>query len=223
MPLIRAIQSQVEAALWECCSPAYIRFFAAAGVIDGILETLLEDATAFARKDPASRGDPLRIVQAYTSFRAVLHYRIAHVMERTSTDSNEGSHYALLVSGRGKLLSGAELHPCSRIGRRFVLDHGLGTVLGETVSIGDDCYMLGGVTLGACGIAGNPFGKRHPSVGDRVQFGAFSRIFGCVNIGDDVFIGPHCTITEDLPAGSRVILRSSLQVVKSHWDSVQPV
>lgn len=214
MSLIEVIKSQVEAALWECCSPTYVRSITAAGLIDEVLKVLCEDATAFATKDPASKGDPFRIVQAYTSFRAVLHYRVAHAMECNLADSDEGSCYALLVSSRGKLLSGAELHPRSRIGRRFVLDHGIGTVFGETVSVGDDCYVLGGVTLGASGIAGNPLGKRHPSIGNRVQLGAFSRIFGCVNIGDDVFIGPHCTINEDVLTGSKVILRSSLQIVK---------
>lgn len=111
-------------------------------------------------------------------------------------------------------MSGAELHPSSQIGRRFILDHGFGTVFGETVSIGDDCYVLGGVTLGASGISGNPQGKRHPSIGNRVQLGAFSRIFGCVDIGDDVFIGPNCTITQNIPSGSKVTLRSSLQILR---------
>jgi serine O-acetyltransferase len=90
----------------------------------------------------------------------------------------------------------------------------VGTVFGETAKIGDDCYILGGVTLGACGISNNINGKRHPTIGNRVQVGAFSRIFGTVNIGDDVFIGPHCTITEDISENSRVILRTSLQVTK---------
>ncbi|MCW5254951.1 serine O-acetyltransferase [Verminephrobacter aporrectodeae] len=218
MSLIQAIRSQVETALWECCSPGYIRFIEGTALVGQVLETLAADACAFARKDPASRGDPFRIVQTYTSYRAVLHYRIANAMERLAqkaqSEDNESSCYALLVSSRGKMLSGAELHPCSSIGRRFVLDHGVGTVFGETVLVGDDCYVLGGVTLGASGIAANSCGKRHPSVGDRVQLGAFSRVFGNVDIGDDVFIGPHCTVTSDVPAGSKVVLRSSLQIVK---------
>jgi len=214
MPLRQVIESQINAALWECCSPAYVRLVNATGMMGEALEALMEDAATFATKDPASMGDPFRIVQTYTSFRAVLHYRIAHAMVCTQAISAEASCYASLVSSRGKLLSGAELHPCCHIGKRFVLDHGIGTVFGETASIGDDCYVLGGVTLGASGIAGNPQGKRHPSIGNRVQLGAFARIFGSVSIGDDVFVGSHCVITDDVPAGSKVTLRSSLQVIK---------
>ncbi len=217
MSLIYAIQSQVDAALLECCSPAYIRFASEFGVLDDAIDALLEDAAAFATKDPAAKNDPLRIIQTCTSFRAVLHYRIAHAIESTSGEFYGGSYYAALISNRGKLMSGAELHPSSRIGRRFILDHGYGTVFGETASVGDDCYVLGGVTLGASGIADNPRGKRHPSIGNRVQLGAFSRIFGCVHIGDDVFIGPNCTITRDIPTGSKVVLHSSLQIFSRHW------
>ena len=145
------------------------------------------------------------------------HYRLAHAIDARADraqDCEAIALYASMISSRGKVLSGAELHHKCRIGKRFVLDHGIGTVLGESSSIGDDCYLLGGVTLGARGIANNPKGKRHPSIGNRVQVGAFSRIFGAVSIGDDVFIGPHCTITEDIPAGSRVTLRTSVQIVE---------
>ena len=213
MSLQEVIDTQIGAALWECCSPAYIRLVNKTGIIDEVSTELMEDAITFATKDPASKSDAFRIVQTYTSFRAVLHYRIAHAMVRAQSDSDEACSNALLVSSRGKLLSGAELHPFCSIGKRFVLDHGIGTVFGETASIGDDCYVLGGVTLGACGISGNSLGKRHPSIGNRVQLGAFSRIFGITNIGDDVFIGPHCVITEDIPSGSKVTLRSNLQIV----------
>lgn len=220
MSVMQTIESQIQAALWECCAPTYIRLVTDNGLVGKVLEILHEDATTFANKDPASNGDLTRIVQTYTSFRAVLHYRVAHEMLSLQADTCENVCNALLISSRGKLLSGAELHPSCHIGRRFVLDHGMGSVFGETASLGDDCYVLGGVTLGADGISGNPQGKRHPSIGDRVEIGAFSRVFGNVSVGDDVFIGPHCTITQDVPAASRVILRSCQQVVKTNWPQV---
>jgi serine O-acetyltransferase len=178
---------------------------------------LIEDANAFASKDPASDGDPLHIIQTYTSFKAVLHYRLAYKLDRHPAE-DEFSYrnlpmYASLISSRGKLLSGAELHHRCRIGKRFILDHGVGTVFGETTEIGDDCYILGGVTLGSCGISNNSHGKRHPTVGDRVQIGAFARVFGAITIGDDVFIGPQCTITKDISPGSTVTFRTSIQVI----------
>ncbi len=217
-----ALLAQLQAALWECCSPACIRYLNSTSLMDEVIAVLMEDVHAFVSKDPASGGNPLMIIQAYTSFKAVLHYRLANAMHHFvathAVQMGDTALYAPLISARGKMLSGAELHFKCRIGARFVLDHGVGTVFGETSVIGDDCYILGGVTLGASGISGNPFGKRHPTIGNRVQIGAFSRIFGPVTIGDDVFVGPHCTINEDVAAKSRVTLRTSLQIVRNKED-----
>ncbi len=220
-----ALNAQLQAALWECCSPACIRYLSTTPLLEEVVAVLLEDVQAFVAKDPAAGGNPLLIIQTYTSFKAVLHYRLAHAMHHFISHHSihiihmEGTAlYAPLISARGKMLSGAELHFKCRIGARFVLDHGIGTVFGETSEIGDDCYILGGVTLGASGISGNPFGKRHPTIGDRVQIGAFSRIFGPVKIGDDVFVGPHCTVHENVPARSHVSLRTSLQIIRTIED-----
>lgn len=218
MYLIEAINAQLEAALWECCPPDAIRVLRRTRAIDQAVVAATEDLNAFASKDPAASGDVFRILHTYTSFKAVLHYRLAHAIETLNDGCiahlDQASLYAPLISARGKMLSGAELHHKCKIGRRFVLDHGVGTVFGETAELGDDCYVLGGVTLGAGGIAGNPTGKRHPTLGQRVQIGAFSRIYGPVHIGDDVFIGPHCTVSQDIEHGSRILLRSSLQITK---------
>jgi hypothetical protein len=86
-----------------------------------------------------------------------------------------------------------------------------------------DCYVLGGVVLGATGISGNLQGKRHPSVGNRVQIGAFARIFGNIVIGDDVFIAPHCVIKDDIAANSVVTLRSELQVTQRRLPILEPM
>jgi serine O-acetyltransferase len=219
-----ALLAQLQAALWECCSPTCIRYLNSTSLIDKVIACLMEDVHAFVSKDPAAGGNPLMIIQTYTSFKAVLHYRLANAMHHFVSTPQHAVHvvdaalYAPLISARGKMLSGAELHFKCCIGTRFVLDHGVGTVFGENSVIGDDCYVLGGVTLGASGISGNPFGIRHPTIGNRVQIGAFSRIFGPVMIGDDVFVGPHCTINEDVAARSRVTLRTSLQIVRNKED-----
>lgn len=225
MTIMETLRAQLGAALWECCPSPVTEAVVRSQLLGQVVQALLEDAHSFAAKDPASAGNPLVVVQTYTSFRAVLHYRLAHALH-TCAESAHGDGvtiYAPIISSRGKLLSGAELdHRCS-IGRRFIIDHGVGTVVGETSVIGDDCYLLGGVTLGACGIAGNHPGPRHPRLGNRVQVGAFSRIFGTVCIGDDSFIGPHCTITQDIAARSRVTLRSSLQVVSERKPVIATV
>jgi serine O-acetyltransferase len=216
---MREAHGLILAALYECCSPGLIRF-----LLDGDrlsqAESLIDgDILAFLQKDPAAGNDVRYILHAASSYKAVLHFRLANALS-TLESGHSGSHAeelrdaAFLLSCRGKLLSGAEIHYRAQIGARFVLDHGFGTVIGETTEIGEDCYILGSVILGAVGIAANASSKRHPMIGDRVQIGAFSRVLGPVRIGDDTFIGSHCTITEDIPDHSRVTLKSSHQVVR---------
>lgn len=215
--ITQLIRLQLQSALVECCPPREALALVKGQALLRVAVELQEDAENFALKDPAAAGDAISVIQSYTSFKALMHYRLARALleERALVHERRAETYAALVSSRGKLLSGAELHHRCRIGRRFVLDHGMGTVIGETACIGDDCYVLGGVTLGARGVAGNPAGKRHPTVGDHVQIGAFARIFGDVTIGDHAFIGPHCVITEDVPPGVSVTVRTTLQVTKA--------
>ena len=97
-----------------------------------------------------------------------------------------------------------------------MLDHGHGTVIGETCEIGDDCYLLQSVILGATGIVSIPSIKRHPSLGNNVRVGGFARIFGPVNIGDNVLISPHCVITTDIPSNSKVRIVNQLQITTSY-------
>ncbi|WP_211107271.1 serine O-acetyltransferase [Azospirillum thermophilum] len=189
-------------------------------MFESVVNVACGDLDVFTKKDPAANNDSHRVAHAYSSYRAVLHYRLAHALAtspecRDLATAEELDANAHLISCRGKLLSGAEIHHRCSIGLRFILDHGYGTVIGETTRIGDDCYVLGSVTLGATGIAGNPAAKRHPTIGNRVQIGAFSRIFGPVTIGDDVFIGPHCVIKEDIPSGSTVMLKTALQITRT--------
>ncbi len=124
--------------------------------------------------------------------------------------------YALILSSKGKLLSGAEINPYAKIGKRFILDHGIGTVIGETAEIGDDCYMLGGVILGAKGISNNPEGIRHPRIGNNVQIGSFSKLFGAITIGNNVFIGSGCVITENIPDNYMVYVITENQLIKGN-------
>ncbi|WP_246184271.1 serine O-acetyltransferase [Paraburkholderia bonniea] len=182
-----------------------------------------EDLHAFLSKDPAQHGSPIATLFGSTSYKATLHYRLAHALMTCAKLDAAARHEleacAWLVSHRGKLLSGAEIHPGCDIGQRFILDHGWGTVIGETSVIGNDCYLLGGVTLGATGIANNTSMKRHPTLGDRVQIGAFSRIFGDIHIGDDVFVGAHCTVTQSIMPNSTVTLRSKMQIIRTRASS----
>ena len=150
-----------------------------APLIQSAAQSVAEDLIAYAYRDPASRGRGELILESYASFKAVLYYRLAHLVWNFPDQTNGVfSRIALKLSNQGKVLSGAEIHPAARIGRRFVLDHGYGTVIGETCEIGNDCYILCGVTLGARGIANNPDGKRHPRLGNNVEVGSGARVLG---------------------------------------------
>ncbi|SDV00616.1 serine O-acetyltransferase [Pseudomonas mucidolens] len=187
-----------------------------APLIQEAAQDIAEDLIAYAYRDPASRGRGGLILESYASFKAVLYYRLAHRVWNLCAPSNGiFTSIALTLSNQGKLLSGAEIHPAARIGRRFVLDHGYGTVIGETCEIGNDCYILCGVTLGARGIANNPDGKRHPRLGNNVEVGAGARVLGYVLIGDNVFISPSCVITQDVPAGTKVKVVNQIQLQKN--------
>lgn len=212
---IKLVHNLILAALLECCSHEEFGHLRNTSMLAYVTRQVFEDLMTFAGKDPAASGDPMLIAKTYTSFAAVLHYRLAnwvYINSRIYLASFEQC-LAAIISRRGKLLSGAEINYRCHIGARFIIDHGVGTVIGETSIIGDDCYLLGGVTLGARGISSNPSVQRHPKIGNRVQIGAFASVLGFIDIGDDVLIGPGCIVTQDIPPGARVQVKTSLQVV----------
>lgn len=172
-------------------------------------ERAVEDVVALARQDPAAGGSWEYVARSYASYQAVIAYRLAHLLAAAERDN---AALARRISEDAKVRTGIEIHPAASIGRRFILDHATGTVIGETTVIGDDCYLLQGVILGATGIAGNEACKRHPTLGDRVQVGAFARVFGPVTVGSDARIGPHAVVTTDIPPGSHVYLMNQCQI-----------
>lgn len=185
------------------------------GSFQALHELIVEDLYAYEKRDPASRGKATLILKQYPTFRAVMLHRIAHVAQASFGRHVEtGREIAQHLSSIARLDTGIEIHPSARIGRRFVIDHGWGTIIGETTEIGDDCYVLGGVTLGAIGISNNPNGKRHPTIGNRVEVGGHARILGNITIGDDCFIAPYSIVTEDVAPRSRVVIVNQLQVVR---------
>ncbi len=109
---------------------------------------------------------------------------------------------ARMWSNLWRFFTGIEIHPGATIGRRFVIDHGMGVVIGETSEIGDDVLIYHGVTLG-----GKEFtrSKRHPTVGNNVVIGAESILLGNIVIGDDSKIGAGAVVTKDVPPGTTVI------------------
>jgi serine O-acetyltransferase len=119
---------------------------------------------------------------------------------------------ARFVSHLGRWLTGIEIHPGARIGRRFFIDHGMGVVIGETSEIGDDCTLYHGVTLG--GTSWNK-GKRHPTLGKGVVIGAGAKILGPIEIGDGAKIGSNAVVVKSVPAGATAI-GIPARIVESH-------
>ncbi len=104
-----------------------------------------------------------------------------------------------MLSNWAKLWTSIEIHPGAEIGKRFVIDHGVGVVIGETAVIGNDVLVYHGVTLG--GKTLDPV-KRHPTVGDRVIIGAGAKLIGAITIGDDCAVGANAVVTKDMPKGT---------------------
>ena len=197
-----------------------------------------EDVLALASKDPAALNSADYVKKAYNSIKAVMYYRIANYIYKlkdTITDiamedyNNEFSveiqdeinqvkqiyiDRARRISEIGKALTQIEIHPAAKIGHSFVIDHGVGTVIGETSEIGDNCYLLQGVILGASGIGNNHQGKRHPTLGNNVEIGACARIIGPVKVGNNVKVNSYCIVSTDIPSNCVVSIVNQLQVTR---------
>ncbi len=100
-------------------------------------------------------------------------------------------------------MTGIEIHPAARLGRRLVIDHGMGVVIGETAEIGDDCHFYHEVTLGVARRAGG--GKRHPTVGNNVIIGAGAKVLGPISIGDNARVGSNAVVVDSVPADTTVV------------------
>ena len=172
-------------------------------IIEAACDRAVEDIEAYVAADPALMGEARYALIPNSPFMATLSYRLANLLWCQSSDLRS-RQLAFEISHRARVLTGAEIHPAARIGRRFILDHGTNTVIGATAEIGEGCYVLNGVILGARGISGNLPGKRHPTIGNRVQIGAFARVLGDIRIGDDAFIAPLACVTRDVPSGAYV-------------------
>ena len=183
-------------------------------------DLLIEDIKSFVERDPAAKGSYEYVLNSYSSFQAVMSYRIANALYYYSGEFKNGEEVVLqqlgrLISEDAKIKTGIEIHPAAQIGSEFVIDHGVGTVIGETCVIGKECYILQGVILGACGISKNSKGKRHPTIGDEVEIGAFAKLLGAITVGSNVLISPGSIITEDIPSNSKVLVINEYQVIKA--------
>ncbi|MEU0750589.1 hypothetical protein ABZ476_29795, partial [Streptomyces albogriseolus] len=178
---------------------------------------------ALVARDPAAASSPVYAYESYLSFRALVAHRVAHALHQAAAALSQGRQVdngiaiaARCIAEAAKRDSGVEIHPAAVIGSRAVIDHGYGTVIGEQVRIGSDCYLLQSVVLGSRSIRGSRgqwAGRRHPRIGDRVEMAGNVSVYGPVTIGDDCRIESGARITTDVPSGSRIRVISVLQVM----------
>ena len=178
-----------------------------------------EDLRAGIARDPATNSK-LELFLTSPGLHAIWMHRVSHLLWKAKRRI-----LARMFSNWSRFLTGIEIHPGSTIGKRFVIDHGMGVVIGETAIIGDDVLMYHGVTLGG---KENSAIDRHPVIGSHVVIGAGAKIIGRVTIGDNCYIGANTVVTKDIPAGSTVVgetgkILSKKEAVSGHWVSQEYV
>jgi serine O-acetyltransferase len=161
-----------------------------------MFERLREDIRCVLERDPAARS-AWEVLTLYPGLHAVYHHRFSHWLWR-----HHWKWFARLTSTLSRWLTGIEIHPGARIGRRFFIDHGMGVVIGETAEIGDDCTLYHAVTLGGTSWQK---GKRHPTLGNNVVVGAGAKVLGPITVGDGARIGSNAVVVKDVPPGATVV------------------
>lgn len=145
---------------------------------------------AYQRRDPAARSK-LEIFLLYPGVHAVIYHRIAHWFY-----CNGHFFLARWVSQHARKKTGIEIHPGATIGRRLVIDHGAGIVIGETAEVGDDVLLYQCVTLGG---TGKDKGKRHPTIGNNVLIGSGAKVLGPFKVGDNARIAANAVVLKEIP------------------------
>ena len=155
-----------------------------------------EDIQVIKEKDPAA-NNILEIILCYPGLHALVAYRFAHRLYKW-----EIPLLPRIISYITRIITGIEIHPAAKIGRRFFIDHGEGVVIGATTIIGDDVLIYQQVTLGG---TGKEQGKRHPTLGNNVIVGAGAKVLGNITLGDYVRVGAGSVVVEDVPEYSTVV------------------
>ena len=161
-----------------------------------MFERVREDIQSVFHRDPAARNT-FEVLTCYPGLHAIWLHRLAHGLWGAGW-----KWLARILSSLARWLTGVEIHPGAKIGRRFFIDHGMGIVIGETAEIGNDVTLYQGVTLG--GTSWNK-GKRHPTLEDGVVVGAGAKVLGGFLVGDHAAIGSNAVVTKPVPAGATAV------------------
>ncbi|MGA8763632.1 MAG: serine O-acetyltransferase [Candidatus Sulfotelmatobacter sp.] len=159
-------------------------------------KSVREDVAAVFESDPAARSYA-EVLLCYPGLHAVWLHHISHWLW------GHGLRFAARFNSQvARLFTGIEIHPGAEIGRRLFIDHGMGTVIGETAVVGDDVTLYQGVTLGG---TGKEKGKRHPTVGNKVSIGSGAKLLGNITIGDNCRVGAGSVVLRNVPANSTIV------------------
>src|ERR1700730_337213 len=161
-----------------------------------MFRSIREQIDTVFRDDPAAKS-AVEIFLCYPGFHAILLHRLAHRVYAVGFVL-----LARILAQLNRALTGIEIHPAARIGRRFFIDHGMGVVIGETTIIGDDVLLYQGVTLGG---TGKEKGKRHPTIGNSVVIGTGAKILGNIRIGNHTKVGAGSVVIRSVPDYSTVV------------------
>ena len=157
---------------------------------------LSETLAAYQARDPAARSK-LEIFLLYPGVHATLYHQAAHVCY-----CHKMKFLARTISQWSRFWTGIEIHPGAKIGRRLVIDHGMGIVIGETAEVGDDCLIYHGVTLGG---TGKDQGKRHPTIGNNVLLSTGSKVLGPFKVGDGARIAANAVVLKEIPENATAV------------------
>ena len=170
-----------------------------------------ETLRAYQARDPAARSR-LEIFLLYQGVHATIYHRMAHWFYRRNI-----KFIARLISQWSRFWTGIEIHPGAKIGRRLVIDHGMGIVIGETAEIGDDCLLYHGVTLGG---TGKDQGKRHPTLGNNVMVSTGAKVLGPFKVGDNARIAANAVVLSEVPDNATAV-GAPAQIVRVNGEKVK--
>lgn len=161
-----------------------------------MFKNLRETLEAYKRRDPAA-GSKLGIFFMYPGVHTTIYYRVANWFYRHKMRAG-----ARFVSQWARFWTGIEIHPGATIGKRFVIDHGMGIVIGETAEIGDDVLLYQGVTLGG---TGKDQGKRHPTIKNNVMIGSGAKVLGPITVGENSRVAANAVVLREIPPNSTAV------------------
>ena len=161
-----------------------------------VLSHLIETLAAYQARDPAARSK-LEVFLLYPGVHATMYHRAAHACYEHNL-----KFLARTISQWSRFWTGIEIHPGAKLGRRLVIDHGMGIVIGETAEVGDDCLIYHGVTLGG---TGKDQGKRHPTIGNNVLLSTGAKVLGPFKVGDGARIAANAVVLAEVPENATAV------------------